>query len=92
MADDGFLPVLDSARTDGRKNGNFQVDVDIPVAAVFEVGQYFRILGVPFYPERLQGVERYNPGRRAGAEVFGQERSKRNVFPALYITRAPVVE
>ncbi len=64
-----------------------EVDVEVEVVVVAQVGQRLRLLRVVGDAERLQRLHRYHPRRHGRRKVLGQERTQRHVLPLLNVAR-----
>ena len=79
------------ALSDERLQARFQVDVVSAVVRRAQVGQRRGILRRQRLTEGLERIQRHDPRRNGGAEIFREKRPERLVFPRLHIARAPVV-
>src|SRR5262249_41079102 len=82
----------------GRGEPHLDTEIDaasLAVDAAVEIGQRCRVCTLSrcrWYPGRLQGIERNDPGRNARREALGQEGAERLVFRALQVTSRPIVD
>src|SRR5689334_14089873 len=69
----------------------FELDVESEIVFRAKIRQRFRILFWEWFSKRLESLHGDNPGRNAGAEIFGQKRTERLIFPSLHVAGAPIV-